>query len=305
MGSREKKGQCRPPGLAKLKRRRRLLPLFLLPALLLGYAFYDVARPVAYARLIDPQGSPPEDRETAGHSSPETAETPTLDKKAGFLKLVERRKFRASVSGQPTSSHPENTCDDLAVLVDRENHLPPDYVPPNLVSVQTYGTPTYGGEMLLRRGAAQQLGRMVRAANAAGEQIVVSSAYRSYAQQDTVFARLVSIYGTERAKWTSAPPGQSQHQLGTAVDFTNSAVGYQIHKSFGHTTASAWLKEQAPEYGFVLAYPHHKEAETGYHWEPWHYRYIGKENVRRMRERGANLQEFLTHEGVRPHCRTP
>jgi len=188
------------------------------------------------------------------------------------------------------------------VMVGREDHLPPGYAPTDLVTVEAYGVAVYGDGLMLRRGAAEQLARMARAASAAGEEVVVSSAYRSYYQQGFAFTRLVSIYGEEQARWMSAPPGQSQHQLGTAVDFTNSAVGYEIHKAFGRTTASAWLLEHAPEYGFVLSYPNHREAETGYRWEPWHYRYVGVENARRLQESGASLQAFLSREGVQPRC---
>jgi D-alanyl-D-alanine carboxypeptidase len=238
----------------------------------------------------------------AGFSSDKTAAAPAAETSARLSEVGEERKPGVSTREQPSSPPPSDTCDDLTVLVDREHQLPPDYAPRDLVSVEAYGVPVYGDEMLLRREAAEQLGRMTRAANAAGEEILVSSAYRSFAQQGTAFARLVSIYGVERARWTSAPPGQSQHQLGTAVDFTNSYVGYEIHKSFGRTTASTWLMEHAPEYGFVLSYPNHKETKTGYRWEPWHYRYIGTENARRMRESGATLQEFLAREGVEPRC---
>ncbi|CAN5230596.1 hypothetical protein BH18ACT10_BH18ACT10_11000 [soil metagenome] len=265
-------------------------------AVILGYALQEAAHPVAYARLTDDGESPKEGRGPA--------RTPgASDNGAGLQDIVEGRKFGAP-GIRTASPPPSDTCDDLTVLVDRKNHLPPDYVPPNLVSVEARGVPVFGDGMMLRRGAADHLGRMVRAANAAGEQILVSSAYRSYAKQRTTFQRLTSIYGKERAKWTSAPPGQSQHQLGTAVDFTNSAVGYEIQKSFGYTKASAWLVKHAPEYGFVLSYPNHKEAETGYHWEPWHYRYVGTENATHMRESGSTLQEFLTREGVKPQCKT-
>lgn len=266
-------------------------------AVILGYAIQEAVHPVAYARLADDGQSPKEGRGSV--------KTPGSDNGAGLREILERRKFRAPAGIRPSSSPPPtDTCDDLAVLVDRKNHLPAGYVPPNLVSVETRGVPVYGDSMMLRRAAADHLGRMVRAANDAGEQILVSSAYRSYAKQRTTFQRLTSIYGANRAKWTSAPPGQSQHQLGTAVDFTNADVGNEIRKSFGYTTASAWLVKHAPEYGFVLSYPNHKEAETGYHWEPWHYRYVGTENARRMRESGATLQEFLMREGVKPHCKT-
>ncbi|HEV3477479.1 MAG TPA: M15 family metallopeptidase, partial [Rubrobacteraceae bacterium] len=130
---------------------------------------------------------------------------------------------------------------------------------------------------------------------------VVASAYRSYAHQQASYARLTSIYGTEAGEM-SATPGHSQHQLGTAVDFTNAAAGYEIWDYFGDTSAYLWLKNHAREYGFVLAYPQSKEAETGYQWEPWHYRYVGTKNAERLEASGLSLQEFLAREGVLPRC---
>jgi D-alanyl-D-alanine carboxypeptidase len=71
---------------------------------------------------------------------------------------------------------------------------------------------------------------------------------------------------------------------------------------FGETSTYWWLEHHAWEYGFVLAYPRGKEAETGYQWEPWHYRYVGVENAQRLEESGLSLQEFLEREGIMPHC---
>lgn len=193
------------------------------------------------------------------------------------------------------------TCDDPRVLVDRAHGLPADYAPGDLVSLRERGVPTLGGDALLRREAAENLARMVAAAASEGQELAVSSAYRSFADQRLSYARLVSVYGTGANK-TSAAPGHSQHQLGTAVDFTNAAVGYEVHRSFGRTTASSWLGHHAHEHGFVLAYPQGKEAVTGYRWEPWHYRYIGVTNARRMRESGLDLQEFLLEENLTPRC---
>ena len=305
MGNRGEK--ARTNLLRWTRRPRRTWPflVFIVPVLILGYTLYDAARPVALGSLIEARERPSAGSVAGYYSSAKTAEaarTPSVETSTGLSDIEVRRKLDILARTRLPSPPPSDTCDDLMVLVDREHHLPPGYEPPNLVSVEAHGAPMYGGEMMLRRGAAEQLGRMVRAASAAGEEIMVSSAYRSYAHQGVVFTRLVSIYGEEQARWTSAPPGQSQHQLGTAVDFTNSAVGYKIHKAFGHTTASAWLMEHAPEYGFALSYPNYKEAETGYRWEPWHYRYIGVENARSLEEDGITLQEFLTREGVEPRC---
>lgn len=192
-------------------------------------------------------------------------------------------------------------CDDPKVLVDRTHGLPMDYAPTDLVSLRNIGVPTLGSNTSLRREAAENLKRLVASAASAGEELVVSSAYRSYEDQRFSYERLVSIYGAE-ANRMIATPGHSQHQLGTAVDFTNATVGYEVLQSFGSTTASDWLTRHAPEHGFVLAYPPGDEAETGYDWEPWHYRFVGTDNARRARESGLNLQEFLQQEGVSPRC---
>lgn len=196
---------------------------------------------------------------------------------------------------------PTKGCDDPRVLVDRTHALPADYAPANLVSLRRLGVPVLGRDALLRREAAENLEHLVASAAAVGEELTVASAYRSYADQRASHARLVSVYG-RRADKVSASPGHSQHQLGTAVDFTNAAVGYEVRRGFGYTGASRWLAAHAHEYGFVLAYPLDGEAKTGYGWEPWHYRYVGTDVARRIRESKLGLQGFLLREGVLPRC---
>ena len=204
-------------------------------------------------------------------------------------------KDRTAAATEPTKG-----CDDLRVLVDRSHTLPPDYAPDDLVQISDYGVPTLGSDTLLRREAAEHLGSLVAAAAADGQELVVSSAYRSYEDQAFSHARLRSIYGPE-ADAVSAAPGHSQHQLGTAVDFTNAAASYEVWQVFGQTTASAWLRANASAYGFVLAYPR-GGSHSGYAWEPWHYRYVGVETARRWERSGGSLQEFLVEEGVMPRC---
>jgi zinc D-Ala-D-Ala carboxypeptidase len=217
---------------------------------------------------------------------------------------AERLNAEAANRGTQTVSlpAPEESCDDLRVLVDQSHSLPPDYYPEDLVPLWAYGVPMLGsGEMLLRREAAEHLRHLVEDAWADGEELVVASAYRSYAHQRISHARLASIYGTS-AETMSATPGHSQHQLGTAVDFTNAAAGYEVWQAFGSTSASSWLLENAAEHGFVLAYPSGQEIETGYQWEPWHYRYVGPRNAERLAGSGLSLQEFLARENVLPRC---
>jgi D-alanyl-D-alanine carboxypeptidase len=194
------------------------------------------------------------------------------------------------------------TCDDVRVLVDRSHSLSPDYVPKDLVQLQDYRVPTLGSDVLrLRREAAESLGHLVEGAAADGEELVVASAYRSYEEQQLSHERLMSVFGAD-ADGMSAAPGHSQHQLGTAIDFTNAAAGYQVWRPFAQTSAYWWLQHHAWEYGFVLAYPRGKAEQTGYHWEPWHYRYGGVEDAKRLEKEDLSLQEFLEREDTMSSC---
>src|SRR3712207_6701331 len=148
---------------------------------------------------------------------PATVVAPTAPEKA-HAGNAERQAREVS---QPTEGVRLNsTCDDPLVLVDRSHPLPEGYVPDDLVPLASYGVPILGGrQMRLRRETAEALRGMVDAAAADGEELVVASAYRSYAEQRDSHARLIGIYGEEAM---SAPPGHSQHHPGTAVDLTNS-----------------------------------------------------------------------------------
>jgi zinc D-Ala-D-Ala carboxypeptidase len=287
----KKKSSINLLAAARRKRRRDrwLVGAIILASLLVaGFSFAEATTQVRVRALVQP----------TVHPRPQVADFE--ESGSGKHLNIERANATRVVS---TTAAPENSCDDLSVLVDRSHPLPPDYAPEDLVSLSEYRVPTLGGaEMLLRREAAGHLRRMVKDAAADGEELVVASAYRSYAHQGQSYARLTSIYGTEAAGEMSARPGHSQHQLGTAVDFTNAAASYEIWDYFGDTSAYQWLKDHAREYGFVLAYPQSKEAETGYQWEPWHYRYVGARNVERLEESGLSLQEFLAREGVLPRC---
>jgi D-alanyl-D-alanine carboxypeptidase len=262
-------------------------------AFALGYAYLAieqlripmVTRPTTLSKApsppqaVDPGGPSAEDNELASSQS-------------------SQKENHTTSSRRPAA---EESCDDMRVLVDRSHRLPREYVPEDLVSLQSHGVPTLGSaEMLLRREAAERLKSLMADAAADGEELVVASAYRSYVDQRVSYRRLRSIYGSE-ADLMSARPGHSQHQLGTAVDFTNAAAGYEVWKAFGHTSAFRWLREHAPEYGFVLAYPRGGEV-SGYRWEPWHYRYVGARNAERLEQSGLPLQQFLVRQGVRPGC---
>ncbi len=144
------------------------------------------------------------------------------------------------------------------------------YAPADLVALDGTGLSVSRPGHRLRRPAFDALRDMDAAARAAGLVLLVSSSYRSYAYQKDVFARNAAQDGLERARMLSAEPGRSQHQLGSAIDFGS------IDDTFAATREGQWLSRNARRFGFSASYPKGMEALTGYLWESWHYRYVGK-----------------------------
>lgn len=143
----------------------------------------------------------------------------------------------------------------------------------------------------LRQEAADHLMQLWEAAREDGIDIKVISAYRSYEVQTKLFEEYAFHHGEEAANRFSARPGQSEHQLGTAVDFGGTSE--DKYQSFADTPQGQWLAEHAYKFGFVMSYPPGSEEITGYIYEPWHFRYIGVEAAREWKESGEVLCEFL------------
>jgi D-alanyl-D-alanine carboxypeptidase len=170
--------------------------------------------------------------------------------------------------------------------------LPSWYVPPSLVSL-TGEVKTIGAETLRREILPHLKGLITAAEKSCSTSISVLSAYRSYQTQASVYNYWVAKVGQQSADLGSARPGHSEHQLGTTVDLTSASVGYQLTREFGNTKEGRWLKENAHRWGFVLSYPEGKTEITGYVWEPWHFRYLGKEVATKIYQKGVTPEEFL------------
>jgi D-alanyl-D-alanine carboxypeptidase len=160
----------------------------------------------------------------------------------------------------------------LRMLVDKTHPLPERYEPEDLeiLACKSYRA-GIADVMMLRGKAARSLEEMAAAARAEGLTLTVSSAYRSYAYQAGSFDRWTRRLGLGEAERVSARPGASQHQLGLVVDFGS------ITNEFAKTGAGYWVKTNASRFGWSLSYPREYEGLTGYAWESWHYRYVGKD----------------------------
>jgi len=160
-------------------------------------------------------------------------------------------------------------------LLDTVYHLPADYAPADLLDSSTAGL---NGGYPVRAVLVDDLRAMAADARAAGAPIAIVSGFRSHAQQEKTFAYWVSIGGYEQALRTSARPGHSEHQLGTAIDVTSEggADPWQ-YEDWGATPAGGWMAANAWRYGFVLSYPAGLMHRTCYDYEPWHFRYVGRD----------------------------
>lgn len=132
---------------------------------------------------------------------------------------------------------------------------------------------------------------MFAAADSAGYHLVANSTYRSYQTQVETFNYWVSVDGLEYAERTSARPGHSEHQMGTAAD-VGTASGLYL-EDFSNTPEAAWLDANCARFGFIVSYPPGKESITGYASEPWHVRYVGVSVASQVIASGKTLHEFL------------
>ncbi|MEX2053846.1 MAG: M15 family metallopeptidase [Patescibacteria group bacterium] len=179
--------------------------------------------------------------------------------------------------------------DMVLAHVNKACALPASYVPPGLAAIT--GVPG-GGSRYLRAGILPSFYQLVGAAQEAGFNLSVVSAYRSYAAQVATFNYWVGKYGRQIATTFSALPGHSEHQLGTAVDL--GLVGDPDFVSFTNHPVAGWVAKNSYKFGFVVSYPKGKQAVTGYIWEPWHVRWVGVDLATKLYKTRLTLEEYLS-----------
>jgi LAS superfamily LD-carboxypeptidase LdcB len=176
-------------------------------------------------------------------------------------------------------------------LLDTIYMLPSSYAPTDLVDTGSLGL---NSGYRVRSVIGGDLAAMARDARAAGAPIQVVSGYRSYAQQEATFNHWVSVSGYQQALLTSARPGHSEHQLGTTIDVTSyGGTAPWNYADWAITPAGAWMAANAWRYGFVMTYPRSATSATCYSYEPWHYRYVGRDLAAAVRGSGLSLREAI------------
>lgn len=173
-------------------------------------------------------------------------------------------------------------------LVNRENPLPDDF---------TVELENLDASRKFDKRAIGPLKQMILDMRNQGiKNIWAQSTYRSIEYQKGLYEKSINKYleqgktQEEAEKLTDEyinKPGTSEHHLGLAVDFNN------VDEGFENTKAYVWLLENASDYGFVLRYPKEKEDITGIEYEPWHWRYVGPEHAKKMKEQNLCLEEYV------------
>ncbi|MFS1511688.1 M15 family metallopeptidase [Chengkuizengella sp. SCS-71B] len=184
--------------------------------------------------------------------------------------------------------------DSIAALVNKQRSLQDDYTPTDLVKPNIPFS--FAGESekkWLREEAARALEQLFDKAKQENIQLNGVSGYRSYQTQKSIFNWNVQEQGEEQARRYSAYPGTSEHQTGLAIDVSSPSVNNVLHESLGSTTEGQWLADHAAEFGFIVRYPQDKEHITGYAYEPWHLRYVGKEIAKEIMDKNITLEEYF------------
>lgn len=183
--------------------------------------------------------------------------------------------------------------DSYTVLVNRDYPISKDYVPADLVVPEVpfsfYGTYE---KSYVRKRAAEALEDLFAGASQEGYVLKAVSAYRSYERQMQIYNNNVNTRGEAKTNKVSAMPGSSEHQTGLAIDVSCDSVDCTLETSFGQTPEGKWLKKNCHKYGFIIRYPKNKTKITGYSYEPWHIRYVGKNLAKYLKKNKMTLEEY-------------
>ncbi|MGL4875582.1 MAG: M15 family metallopeptidase [Clostridium sp.] len=175
-------------------------------------------------------------------------------------------------------------CNKKVLLSD--NYKPADLVDSNLPFI------SYVTTRQLNKPTKNAATEMFNAAKSSGISLLGASGYRSKETQKNLYQSNVKKHGYDYASKYSAPPRSSEHETGYALDIVTSKH-QSLTTSFDKTPAFKWLNENAHNFGFILRYPKGKENITSYNYEPWHYRYVGVNHAKIIKENNLTLEEYL------------
>ena len=176
------------------------------------------------------------------------------------------------------------------ILVNKYIYLGEDYVPDNLEDIST----NYSRSgMRLVSSAKDAFETLAEQALKDNKKVIAMSSYRSYQYQVNLYNRYVANEGVNAADTYSARPGYSEHQTGLCVDVYDGVIDYT---NFEKSDSYNWMMDNAYKYGFILRYPKGKENITGYQYESWHYRYVGKKIAKYIHDNDITFDEYYVRQ---------
>lgn len=178
---------------------------------------------------------------------------------------------------------------EYLILVNKYNYLEENHEIPNLEDISLMYA--YSNNRLQEEAVTNYV-RMARSMKENGLSIIVNSSYRTYEEQEKIYNSFYKQYGEEYAEEYSAHAGYSEHETGLAVDIDTYR---STSASFEESEEFTWLKEHCYEYGYILRYPEGLEKITGYLYEPWHYRYVGIEAAKQIKEENITFDEYYQY----------
>ena len=212
----------------------------------------------------------------------------------GFNYFIRENSSKNNVLKTRAIEEKQIINDELLTLVNYKNKIPDDWKV-DLVSLND--------QQSIDQRAYQELKNMLNEAKKQGLNIIVCSSYRTYDKQKELFVNKVKEYlkegygyneAQEAASMWVAKPNTSEHQLGLAVDLV-SKKNQRLDDSQERTAEQQWLIKNCWRYGFILRYPSNKSDLTKVGYEPWHYRFVGKEHAKKITEQGVCLEEYLNN----------
>ena len=182
-----------------------------------------------------------------------------------------------------------NMKDGLAILVNKHYSLPDKYAPKDIVKMSNWYS--YDGNSV-RKEVYEAFKEMFNAAKKENITLIVNSSYRDYDSQKQIYDKYKRENGEEYADEYAARPDFSEHQTGLALDIFTLGTN---RANFEDSDGFKWLSKNAYKYGFILRYPKGKEDITGYSYESWHYRYLGKELAKKVYDSGLTYDEYYAY----------
>ncbi len=174
------------------------------------------------------------------------------------------------------------------MLVNKYNKLNEKYAPKNLVTIEN----KYGYSKKISKDAYDAYILMFNDAQKKNVSIYITSAFRDYNYQYNLYNNYVKSSGKKEADRFSARAGYSEHQTGLAIDISSKDTPYTKFKG---TDEYEWMLENCYKYGYILRYPEGKESQTGYMFESWHYRYVGKKVAEYIHRNNITYDEYYEY----------